>query len=68
VHPGLPFLFAQARALALVNRSFNAVIEATVQAIRYVRFRDPKLLELIEHCEGIVRRCGGKRELERWSF
>jgi hypothetical protein len=47
-----------------VNRGFNAVIEATVHATRYVRFRDPELLELIEHHAGIVRRCGGRRELE----
>ncbi len=47
-----------------VNRGFNSVIEATVHATRYVRFKDPELLKLIEHHERIVRRCGGKREVE----
>ncbi len=47
-----------------VNRGFNSVIEATVHATRYVRFRDPELLKLIEHHEKIVRKCGGKREVE----
>jgi hypothetical protein len=47
-----------------VNRGFNSVIEATVHATRYVRFGDQKLLKLIEHHAGIVRRCGGERERE----
>jgi hypothetical protein len=47
-----------------VNRGFNSVIEATVHATRYVRFKDPKLLELIEHHARIVRKCGGKMEVE----
>jgi hypothetical protein len=47
-----------------VNRGFNSVIEATVYATRYVRFKDPQLLEWIEHHAGIVRKCGGNREVE----
>ena len=47
-----------------VNRGFSSVIEATVHATRYVRNRDPKLMELIDHHLGLVRRCGGQREQE----
>jgi hypothetical protein len=47
-----------------VNRGFNSVIEATVHATRYVLFKDPELLKLVDHHERIVRRCGGKREVE----
>jgi hypothetical protein len=47
-----------------VNRGFNSVIEATVHATRYVLFKDPELLKWIDHHERIVRKCGGKRELE----
>jgi hypothetical protein len=47
-----------------VNRGFASVIEATVHATRYLRDRDPKLRELIDHHAGLVRRCGGQREQE----
>jgi len=47
-----------------VNRGFGNLIDATVHATRYVRKRDPKLKELIEHHAGLVRRCGGPKELE----
>jgi hypothetical protein len=47
-----------------VNRGFNSVIEATVHATRYIRFKDPKFLELIEHHARIVGKCGGKQEVE----
>jgi len=47
-----------------VNRGFSSVIEATVHATRYFIGRDPALLDLISHHASIVRRCGGRRELE----
>jgi uncharacterized protein len=46
-----------------VNRGFNSLVDATVHATRYKRTRDPRLKELIDYHAGIVRKCGGKREL-----
>ena len=46
-----------------VNRGFNSIIDATVHATRYVMNKDPKLKNLIDYHAGIVRKCGGKREL-----
>lgn len=46
-----------------VNRGFGSLIDATVHATRYVRNHDAKLRELIDYHTGIVRKCGGKREL-----
>lgn len=46
-----------------VNRGFGSIIDATVNATRFRRTRDPKLKELIGYHAGIVRKCGGKREL-----
>ena len=47
-----------------VNRGFSSIIEATVHATRYVMNRDPHLLDLINHHASLVRKCGGRRELE----
>ncbi|MDD1685948.1 DUF447 domain-containing protein [Methanoregula sp.] len=47
-----------------VNRGFGSIIDATVHATRYQKNRDPKLKELIEYHTGIIRKCGGNRELE----
>ena len=47
-----------------VNRGFNNLIDATVHATRYKVTRDPALKDLIDYEAGIVRKCGGKRELE----
>ena len=47
-----------------VNRGFNSVIEATVHGTRYKRSRDPRLLSLIDHHAGIIRKCGGPDEKE----
>lgn len=46
-----------------VNRGFGSIVDATVHATRYRRTRDPRLKELIDYHAGIVRKCGGKREL-----
>ena len=47
-----------------VNRGFSAVIEATVHGTRYRIAQDPGLKKLIDHYRGIVKKCGGSRELE----
>jgi hypothetical protein len=47
-----------------VNRGFNSLIDATVHATRYRITRDAELKKLIEYHAGIVRKCGGKKELE----
>jgi hypothetical protein len=47
-----------------VNRGFNAVIEATVHATRYIRTHDPQLKALIDHHATLIQRCGGPREWE----
>ena len=46
-----------------VNRGFNSIIDATVHATRYRVHHDPKLKELIDYHAGLVRKCGGKKEL-----
>ncbi len=47
-----------------VNRGFNNLIDATVHATRFKENKDPELKKLIDYHVGIVRKCGGKRELE----
>jgi hypothetical protein len=47
-----------------VNRGFNSIIDATVHATRYRETQDPELKKLIDYHRGIVKKCGGKRELE----
>jgi hypothetical protein len=50
------------RQIKPVNRGFNALIEATVEATRYVVLKDKKYLDRIEYCDTIVQKCGGSRE------
>jgi uncharacterized protein len=47
-----------------VNRGFNSIIEASVHGTRYRINHDPELKKLIDYHAGIVRKCGGNRELE----
>lgn len=47
-----------------VNRGFGSIIDASVHATRYLMTRDPDLKKMIDYHAGIVRKCGGKRELE----
>jgi uncharacterized protein len=47
-----------------VNRGFNSIIDATVHATRFRINHDPELKKIIDYHEGIVRKCGGTRELE----
>jgi uncharacterized protein len=56
------------RPILPINRAFCAVIEATVHATRYRKFEDPKYLKLIAHCESVVRKCGGRQELEAFQL
>ena len=51
-----------------INRGFNAVIEATVHATRYVLNRREDLLDKIKYYGGIIDRCGGKREREAYKL
>ena len=46
-----------------VNRGFGNIIDATVHATRYRMTHDPELGKLIAYHAGIVRKCGGKKEL-----
>jgi hypothetical protein len=47
-----------------INRGFNSIIDSTVHATRYKVNRDPELKKQIDYHAGIVRKCGGNRELE----
>jgi uncharacterized protein len=51
-------------AIYPVNRGFNSLIDATVHATRYRLTRDADLKKHIEYHAGIVKKCGGKKELE----
>jgi len=50
------------RKVKPINRGLNAVIEAAVDATRYVILKDQKYLDRIDHYNSIVRKCGGQSE------
>lgn len=52
------------RVIKPVNRGFNAVIEASIHASRYVVMRKKKHIRQIEYCNIIVMKCGGNRDKE----
>lgn len=52
------------RKIQPVNRGFNAVIESSIHATRYVVFKEKKYLDSIEYYNTIVKKCGGAREKE----
>jgi hypothetical protein len=52
------------RKIHPVNRGFNAVIEASIHATRYVLLKEQKYLDRIEYYDTIVQKCGGAREKE----
>ncbi len=52
------------RKIKPVNRGFNAVIEASIHATRYVILKEPKYLDCIKYHNTIVKKCGGEREKE----
>ena len=47
-----------------VNRGFNAVIEATVHATRFVLHKEKKLIEQIHYNNTIVKKCGSSKDKE----
>ena len=51
-------------AIYPVNRGFNSLIDATVHATRYKVTRDAELKKHIDYHAGLIRKCGGKKELE----
>lgn len=51
-----------------VNRGFGNLIDATVHATRYMMNHDSELEKQIQYHTNIVRKCGGKRELEALSI
>ncbi|MEI8330929.1 MAG: DUF447 domain-containing protein [Methanomicrobiales archaeon] len=51
-------------ALHPVNRGFNSIIDITVHATRYRVNHCPELRAQIDYHAAIVRKCGGKCELE----
>ncbi len=52
------------KKLQPINRGFNAVIEASIHATRYVVLKEQKQLECIGYYDTIVKKCGGAREKE----
>ncbi len=52
------------RKIRPVNRGFNAVIEASIHATRYVIAKEKKYLDRIEYYNTIVKKCGTWREKE----
>lgn len=50
--------------LSPVNRGFNSLIDATVHATRYRITRNAELKQHIEYHAGVVRKCGGRKEIE----
>jgi uncharacterized protein len=51
-------------AIYPINRGFNSLIDATVHATRYKVTRDAELKKHIDYHAALVRKCGGKKELE----
>lgn len=47
-----------------VNRGFGSIIDATVHATRLKISGDPELKKMIDYHAGIIRKCGGRREIE----
>ncbi len=52
------------KTLKPINRGFNAVIEASILATRYVVLKEQKQLDCIGYYNTIVKKCGGAREKE----
>jgi hypothetical protein len=51
-------------AIYPINRGFNSLIDATVHATRYRITRDANLKNHIDYHAGLIRKCGGNKELE----
>lgn len=52
------------RKIQPVNRGFNALIEASIHATRYVVLGGQKHLDCIKYYNTLVKKCGGAREKE----
>ena len=52
----------QKRKIMPVNRGFNAVIEATVHATRYIVLKEQQYLDHIDYYNTIVQKCGSTGE------
>jgi len=52
------------RVIKPVNRGFNAVIEASIHATRFVGKKDQEYLRQIAYCNTMVKKCGGNQEKE----
>ncbi len=52
------------RKIQPTNRGFNAVIEASIHATRYVVLKEQKQLDCIGYYNTIVKKCGGDQEKE----
>jgi hypothetical protein len=50
------------RQIKPINRGFNAVIEATVEATRYVVLKEQEYFDRIDYYNTIVQKCGGPGE------
>lgn len=57
-----------AKKIKPVNRGFNAVIEASIHATRYVSLKEKKYLDCIKYYNTIVKKCGGVREREAMNL
>ncbi|MBE8539833.1 DUF447 family protein [Geoglobus acetivorans] len=51
-----------------VNRGFNALIEATVHATRYILSGSETLADKIRYYGRVVERCGSRREKEAYNL
>jgi len=56
------------RPILPINRAFNAVLEATIHATRYRTLKNPEYLERVARYESIVKKCGGRQELEAFQL
>lgn len=53
---------ANRKYLPVLNRGFNAVLEAAVHATRYQLTGEEKYIELIRRYESLASKCGGENE------
>ncbi|MBE0523217.1 MAG: DUF447 family protein [Methanosarcinales archaeon] len=54
--------------ITTINRGFNAVIEATIYATRYIAFKDEKYLRKVKTFKNIIDKCGGNQEKEAYEL
>lgn len=54
--------------ITAANRGFNAVLEATIHATRYLVTKEKKYVDLIEMYENLTNKCGGEREKKAFDL